>query len=166
MANRTASQLGVVLEEKMNGLWGSLRQYAFGKTVARLLRHYEITEMELNPIFTMMLFPRGGGRNELELRTHYYAHDIHNPAVIRGVMRDAFAYVSEYHGVQTKFSCPEIHVDPNLQMLITGKRKKKKGGDDDLHWSWDTFKRLLSNTGDRRALAAAPTSTKRLLKAI
>lgn len=141
---RKKINLGLVLDEEMSSLWGSRRQYAFGKTLARLLFHHQITIMELNPIFAMLLFPLGGGKGH-ELSAHFYTDDLHNPAVIKGVMRDAFEYISKYHGVKTTYSDPNIHVEPDLQMLIgDGNQSSKK-----VHWSWETFNRLLKERQDQ-----------------
>ena len=74
------------------------------------------------------------------MRMRFYTNDVHNPAVLRGIMEDAFMYVSKYHGVQVHFSCPQILVDPELQMLIDG---RDAAGNGSLHWSWETFSRLL-----------------------
>ena len=92
--------------------------------------------MELNPVFAMMLFPSGGGQGH-ELSAHFYTHDLHNPAVMSGIMRDAFAYVLKYHHINVNYTDPNIHIEPDLQMLIGNDPSKK------VHWSWETFNHLL-----------------------
>ena len=108
-------------------------QYAFGKTAARLLFHHQVcckqsqtrslhivhfffhvfqpqaTVVELNPIFTMMLFPMGGAKgggamgHKLLLKAHYYTDDVQNPAVIKGVMFDAFDYLTKFHDLKINY---------------------------------------------------------------
>ena len=114
----------------------------------------QITIMELNPIFTMMLFPLGGGGKQ-ESHAHFFTDDLHNPAVIRGVMRDAFMYVKKYHGVKVSYSDPNIHIEPKLQMMIgTSASNNQK-----LHWSWETFNRLLHQEAKNAEAAGSEAET-------
>ena len=102
--------------------------------------------MELNPIFTMMLFPMGGAKgggamgHKLLLKFPYYMDGVQNPAVIKGVMFDAFDYLTKFHDIKINYSSDiRIHVQPDLQMLIGDGSKKGK-----MHWSWETFNKMLA----------------------
>jgi len=94
----------------------------------------------------MMLFPMGGAKgggamgHKLLLKAHYYTDDVQNPAVIKGVMFDAFDYLTKFHDIKINYS-PDIriHVQPDLQMLIGDGSKKGQ-----MHWSWQTFNKMLA----------------------
>ena len=73
----------------------------------------------------MMLFPLGGGKGD-ELSAHYYTLNLHNPAVVKGVMQDAFDYMKKYHDITISSFLPRIHVQPDLQTQITRAVSGKK----------------------------------------
>ena len=94
----------------------------------------------------MMLFPLGGG-NGHELSAHFYTHEVHNPAVVKGVMQDAFDYMKKYHDVKMTYSLPRIHVEPDFQTQIAhhvGGKKKK------LHPSWHSFIHLVQRKKEKK----------------
>ena len=94
----------------------------------------------------MMLFPLGGG-NEHELSAHFYTHEVHNPAVVKGVMQDAFDYMKKYHDVKMTYSLPRIHVEPDFQTQIAhhvGGKKKK------LHPTWNSFIHLVQRKKEKK----------------
>ena len=95
---------------------------------------------------------KGGGAmdHKLLLKARYYTDDVHNPAVIKGVMLDAFDYLTKFHDIKINYS-PDIriHVQPDLQMLIGDGSKKGQ-----MHWSWQTFNKMLAQRHKQQQINA------------
>ena len=83
----------------------------------------------------MMLFPLGGGKGH-ELSAHFYTLNVHNPAVVKAVMQDAFDYMRKYHGIYTACFLPRVHVQPSLQTEIG---RAVSGQNSTLHPSWSSY---------------------------
>merc|ERR1711934_252891 len=93
----TSISYGLVLSEDNLDLWGSRRQYAYGRTVARLLDHYKGSSFKLNPMFAMMMNPTGGivGPDN----TSIWKGDVHDAIVCHAIVHDAFGYLINFHGL-------------------------------------------------------------------
>jgi len=77
------------------GVWGSNRQYAFGKVVMKLLHQARWTSECLDPIWGILLSPTGGivGADNRSL----IVGDLQNSVVLHAVVHDAFGYTLKKH---------------------------------------------------------------------
>ena len=61
---------------------------------------------------------------------------MHTPAVVKGVMQDAFDYMKKYHDIDTTCSLPRLHVQPDLQTQIS---RAVSGQQNKLGRNWSSF---------------------------
>merc|ERR1712110_190060 len=71
-------------------------QYACGQTISRMLFRYQVTSIELHPLFTVMLSPASGMAGGGNLV--FYVGDLHDSVNVHAVVHDAFGYLLSFHG--------------------------------------------------------------------
>ena len=96
----------------------------------------------------MMLFPLGGGTEHLS--AHFYTLGIHNPAVVQGIMQDAFDYIERYHDIELIYYLPPVHAEPDLQNRLTHAVTGVKKRENLLHPSWNGYIAQLKRKSEKK----------------